>query len=137
MVYPGEVLVPDAAATVRALRAAGARFAFVHGSRAVGTERPGSDVDVAAWFDGHDPAPWTIGDLPQGADLLVLDRAPLEMAGRVALHGVLLFDDDPVARVRWLAFTRRIYLDERPRTDVARRIFFDGVRQREATHGRR
>lgn len=137
MVHTGETLVPDAPATVRALRAAGARFAFVHGSRASGTHRPGSDIDVAAWFDGHDPAPWTIGSLPPGVDLLVLDRAPLELAGRVALHGLLLFDDDPVARVRWLAFTRRIYLDERPRTYLARRIFFDGVRAREAARGRR
>lgn len=137
MVHPGEALIPDAPGTVRALRAAGARFAFVHGSRADGSERPGSDIDVAAWFDGHDPAPWTIGDLPEGVDLLVLDRAPLELAGRVALHGVLLFDDDPAARVHWLALTRRIYLDERPRTDLARRIFFDGVREREAADGRR
>jgi hypothetical protein len=137
MVHPGEALVPDAPATVRALRAAGARFAFVHGSRAEGTDRPDSDVDVAAWFDGHDPAPWTIGGLPPGVDLLVLDRAPLELAGRVALHGVLLFDDDPASRVRWLALTRRTYLDERPRTEFARRIFFAGVRAREAADGRR
>lgn len=137
MVHPGEALVPDASATVRALRAADARFAFVHGSRAEGTGRPDSDVDVAAWFDGRDPAPWTIGGLPPGVDLLVLDRAPLELAGRVALHGVLLFDDDPASRVRWLALTRRIYLDERPRTEFARRIFFAGVRAREAADGRR
>lgn len=134
---PGEALVPDAGRVVSALRAAGARFAFVHGSRAAETHRPGSDVDVAAWFDGHDPAPWAIGGLPAGVDLLVLDRAPLELAGRVALHGVLLFDDDPGARVGWLALTRRIYLDERPRTDLARRLFFDGVRAREAARGRR
>jgi predicted nucleotidyltransferase len=137
MVHPGEALVPDAPATVRALRTAGARFAFVHGSRAEGTGRPDSDVDVAAWFDERDPAPWNIGGLPPGVDLLVLDRAPLELAGRVALYGVLLFDDDPASRVRWLALTRRIYLDERPRTEFARRIFFAGVRAREAADGRR
>lgn len=100
MVHPGEALIPDAPGTVRALRAAGARFAFVHGSRVDGSERPGSDIDVAAYFDGHNPPPWTIADLPACVDLLVLDRASLELAGRVALRGVLLFDDDPVARVR-------------------------------------
>ncbi|MDQ3304714.1 MAG: hypothetical protein M3535_01810, partial [Actinomycetota bacterium] len=51
--------------------------------------------------------------------------------------GVLLFDDDPAARVTWLATTRRIYLDERPRTETARRIFFAGVRAREEARGRR
>jgi len=43
--------------------------------RADGKHRPGSDLDVGR-----------VG-------------APLERAGRVALHGVLLFDDDPPARV--------------------------------------
>lgn len=124
-------------ATVGALRAAGACFAFVHGSGEAGTHRRDFDVDVAAWFDGHDPALWTIGGLPVGGDLLVLDRAPLELAGRVALHGVLPLDDNPVARVRWLALTRKIYLDEKPRTDLARRIFFEGVGAREAAQGRR
>ncbi|MGI8758033.1 MAG: nucleotidyltransferase domain-containing protein [Acidimicrobiales bacterium] len=137
MPHPGEALVPDAEATIQALRAAGACFAFVHGSRAEGTDRKGSDIDLAAWFDGHDPAPWRIGGFPPRVDLLVLDRAPLELAGRVALHGVLLFDDDPPARVRWVALTRRMYLDERPRTEVARRIFFEGVREREEARGRR
>jgi hypothetical protein len=33
-------------------------------------------------------------------DLLVLDDAPLELAGRVAVGGRLLFEDDQVARVR-------------------------------------
>ena len=53
--------------------------------------------------------------MPPGVDLLVLDHAPLELAGRVAAHGRLLFDDDPVSRVRWEATTRNIYFDELPR----------------------
>src|SRR5688500_14005552 len=100
-----------APAAVDALRRAGARFAFVHGSRATGHEAPGSDLDVAAWWGADAPAPWDV-DVPAGIDLLVLDTAPLELAGRVALHGVLLFDDDPPARVRWQAQTRLVYLDE-------------------------
>jgi len=43
-------------AATAALHAAGARFAYLHGSRATGTARPDSDTDVAAWF-GRDPAP--------------------------------------------------------------------------------
>lgn len=115
--------VDSVAPAVRsALRAAGARFAFVHGSRTSDTARPGSDVDIAAWWGGPAPAPWEL-KLPDQVDLLVLDGAPLELAGRVALHGRLLLDDDPPARVRWVATTRKIYVDEQPRLAQARRDF--------------
>ncbi len=108
---------------VARLRRAGARFAFLHGSRATRTERPASDVDVAAWFGDEDvDATSLAADLPGAVDLLVLDTA-LELAGRVAQHGDLLFDDDPTARVAWQAATRKTYLDERPRTDRAREDF--------------
>ncbi len=102
------------AAIVAALRTAGACFAFLHGSRARGQARPDSDVDVAAYWAGAAPPAWDV-PLPDGVDLLVLNGAPLELAGRVALHGELLFDDAPPARVRWQADTRRIYLDEEDR----------------------
>lgn len=105
------------------LRSHGAGFAFVHGSRAAGTASPASDLDVAAWF-GRDVDLVEVGvDLPAGVDLLVLDTAPLELAGRVAQDGVLLFESDPAARVRWQALTRKIYLDEQPRIAQARRDF--------------
>jgi uncharacterized protein len=110
-----------------ALRAAGAVFAYLHGSVADGTARPDSDVDVAAFFGGRDPAPWTVR-LPGVVDLVVLDSAPLELAGRVALRGRLLFDDDPPARVRWEATTRKIYLDERHRTERVTADLVTGVR---------
>lgn len=113
---------------VTALRDAGARFALVHGSRVAGTARPDSDVDVAAWWGRSAPASFEV-PLPSGVDLLVLDTAPLEVAGRIALHGVLLFDDDPPARVRWVATTRKIYLDELPRLERSRREFLESVRR--------
>jgi uncharacterized protein len=109
------------------LRAAGARFAYLHGSVASGTAGPDSDVDVAAHFGGADPASWRVR-LPGRVDLVVLDSAPLELAGRVALHGRLLFDDDPPARVRWEATTRKIYLDEQPRMRQATADLVAGVR---------
>lgn len=110
-----------------ALRAAGARFAFVHGSRATGSSRPGSDFDVAAWWPGDAPEPWDVA-LPPGVDLVVLNRAPLELAGRVALRGVLLFDDDPPARVAWQAATRKCYLDEEYRQREHDRVFYEARR---------
>jgi hypothetical protein len=63
-------------------------------------------------------------------DLLVLDAAPLELAGRVALHGRLLFDDDPPARVRWQAQTRLIYLDEEWRQRWITDLFLEAHRGR-------
>jgi uncharacterized protein len=95
------------------LRAAGARFAFVHGSRVRGRPRPDSDLDVGAWWGARPPASWEV-DLPIGVDLVVLDSAPLWLVGRIAQEGRLLFDDDPRARVRWQADTRLRYLDEIP-----------------------
>jgi uncharacterized protein len=109
-----------------ALRAAGARFALVFGSTARGTARPESDLDVAAWWPSDPPNAWDV-DVPAGVDLVVLHRLPLELAGRIALEGVVLFDDDPPARVRWTADTRKIWLDERPRFEAAQREYLEAV----------
>ena len=103
----------DLEPAIAVLRATGARFAFLFGSRTEGRERVDSDADVAAWWGVDPPGPWQVA-VPEGIDLLVLDTAPLELAGRVAQHGVLLFDDDPPARVTWQADTRTVYLDDLP-----------------------
>jgi predicted nucleotidyltransferase len=79
------VVVAEAVAT---LKLAGARFAYLHGSRATGRHRPDSDIDVAAFFGDQPPASFEVL-LPPGVDLLVLDDAPLELAGRVAAGGRL------------------------------------------------
>jgi hypothetical protein len=60
-------------------------------------------------------------------DLLILDDAPLELAGRVAVGGRLLFEDDQVARVRWEALTRKIYFDKQPRIALSHREFAAAV----------
>ena len=105
-----------------ALRSAVARFAYLHGSRVLGTVRAGSDLDVAAWFGGRDVDPWAL-DLPDVVDLVVLERLPLDVAGRVAVHGVLLVDDDPPARVHWEADTRLRYFDDAWRRAMVTRDF--------------
>lgn len=123
-----QVELPDGVTVAelrRVLRRAGAAFAFVHGSRVAGTHRPGSDVDVAVWF-GRPVAAWEI-DLPGAAELMVLDTAGLELAGRVAQHGVLLFDDDPQARIAWQADRSKRFLDEaRRRDDLVATVFGRG-----------
>lgn len=118
----------DEAEVARRLRAAGAAFGFVHGSRAAGSHRPDSDLDVAAWWPGQVPDSFDVL-LPGAVDLLVLNTAPLELRGRVALHGRLLFDDDPEQRVRWTATTRKIHADEQPRLARARQDFVQAVRR--------
>lgn len=113
----------DEDVVVTALRDAGARFAFVHGSRATGGPvRPDSDLDVAAWWGVDPPAPWTV-EVPAYVDLAVLDHTPLWLAGRIAQHARLLFDDDPPARVRWQADTRLRYLDDLPAVRERYRAF--------------
>lgn len=71
--------VPGAvrAETIGALRAA-----LLHGSR-VAHPALRLRLHVAAWWAGQAPAPFDV-DLPVGVDLLVLNGAPLELAGRIA-----------------------------------------------------
>lgn len=107
-----------------ALRNADAVFAFLHGSRVTGTARADSDTDVAAWF-AESPGAWWEIPLPDGVDLLVLNTAPLELSGRVALHGRLVYDDDPPLRISWQAQVRKQYLDERWRRQMANRVFLE------------
>ncbi len=101
------------------LRTAGVRFAFVYGSR-TGLDGPwhpprhDSDLDVGAWWGEDPPASWEV-EVPEGVDLLVLDDGSLDVVGRVALHGRLLYDDDPPARVRWQADTIKVFNFEAPR----------------------
>src|ERR1700739_1592896 len=123
---PLEALTAEA---ITALRQAGARFAYLHGSRATGQSRASSDVDIAAYFGGRPPNSFEVL-LPPGVDLLILDDAPLELAGRVAVGGRLLFEDDQVARVRWEALTRKIYFDEQPRIARSHREFAAAVTAR-------
>lgn len=113
----------------RVLREAGAAFAYVHGSRARGTARGDSDLDVAAWWQADAPASFDLA-VPPGVDLMVLNTAPLELRGRVAATGVLLFEADRAARVDWEAMTRKIYFDEKPRLDRAHREFAAALARR-------
>lgn len=111
------------------LRQNGAAFAYLHGSRAAGAGKPQSDVDIAAYFDEPHPEAFEVL-LPTGVDLVVLNDAPLELAGRIAMQGKLLFARDQSARVVWEATTRKIYLDELPRLHRAHRDFAEAVLHR-------
>ncbi|UQX12092.1 nucleotidyltransferase domain-containing protein [Candidatus Mycobacterium methanotrophicum] len=116
------------AEAITVLRRHGAVFAYLHGSRANNTAKPTSDIDVAAYFGAQPPQAFEVL-LPSGVDLLVLDDAPLELAGRVAMYGTLLFETDQATRVAWEATTRKIYLDELPRIIRAHLEFGEAVRR--------
>jgi len=116
----------EVAAACQALADQGATFAYLHGSQADGSARPDSDIDIAAYFDPPVPAAFEV-DVPPGIDLLVLNSAPLEIRGRIALHGQLVLEADPVARVRWESMTRKIYLDEKPRIERSHAEFLAAV----------
>lgn len=111
---------------VASLSDAGADFAYLFGSQARGEAQEESDLDVAAHFPREAPQAFEL-EMPAGVDLLILNDAPLAIKGRVATEGVLLFESDPVAHVRWLATTRKIYFDEKYRMDLAARDFVSAV----------
>lgn len=122
MDVPGRI-----AAAVDTVRTAGGLFGYLHGSQADGTARPGSDIDIAVFFGRRDLVASDIL-LPPGVDLLVLDTAPLELAGRIAAKGSPLFEANSAARVDWEASTRKIYFDEKPRFERSHREFLEAVR---------
>lgn len=125
-VYTREV---DRDATIEALsarltREPGVIAAWVFGSVARGTSRPGSDVDVALLTGA--PASGTIDDLRldlaadlasvigREVDLVVLDRAPTDLVHRVLRDGVLLIERDRSARIRFEVDARNRYFDMAP-----------------------
>lgn len=90
--------------------------AWLFGSRARGEEHSGSDVDIAVLL--RDEPPRTLagmaldlaGDLEERlerpVDLVVLNRAPADLAHRVLRDGRLVHDADHSARVRWTVRVR-------------------------------
>ncbi|MPZ71229.1 MAG: nucleotidyltransferase domain-containing protein [Actinobacteria bacterium] len=97
-------------------------FAYLYGSHASGTSGPRSDVDVAVYLeDGSDGtlelSLRLAGVLeressvaPVGA-LLVLNSAPIAIAGRVIEEGHVIYSRDETRRVRHASETLRHYHD--------------------------
>jgi uncharacterized protein len=98
--------------------------AWLFGSRARGTARPTSDLDVAILFSEDPPrtlaglhldlADRLTGEVGRAVDLVVLNRAPVDLVHRVLRDGILLLEHDRSARIRFEVRARNEYFDLLP-----------------------
>jgi predicted nucleotidyltransferase len=97
---------------------------YVYGSVARGESHEESDVDVAVLY-AQEPPPTLEGlglDLEdelerllgRSVDLVVLNRAPVDLIHRVLRDGVLVYDSNPSARIRFEVTARNAYFDLLP-----------------------
>jgi predicted nucleotidyltransferase len=97
---------------------------YLYGSVARGEAGRDSDVDIAVLYT-QDPPPTLeglgldLGDqlerhLARPVDLLVLNRAPVDLMHRVLRDGVLVYDGDPSARISFEVRARNAYFDLLP-----------------------
>ncbi|HEX3126515.1 MAG TPA: nucleotidyltransferase domain-containing protein [Thermoanaerobaculia bacterium] len=105
--------------------------AWLFGSVARGTARSGSDVDIAVLF--RDDPPRTLEgyrfDLEAELErmlripvqLIVLNRAPVDLTRRVLRDGKLLVNQDPSRRIRFEVRARNEYWDLEPYLRLYRR----------------
>ena len=106
--------------------------AYLYGSRARGTARPDSDVDVAILLTAP-PAPTLQGvarDLEGSLEralrlpvqVVVLNTASPDLAHRVLRDGAILLDRDRPARLRFEVQSRNEYFDMEPIRRLYRRL---------------
>jgi len=102
----------------------GVDFAYLFGSTATGRRTSESDVDLATHLadaiDAHsarlDVARVAATHLGTDAiDVIVLNTAPIALAGRVLTSRRVLVDRDPFARHRYESLTARMFQDFRLR----------------------
>ena len=105
---------------------------YLYGSRARGTARSGSDLDLAVLL----AAPPTstlrsvaraIEDVVERAlripvEAVVLNRAPADLVHRVLRDGILVLDRDRAARLRFEVRARNEYFDLAPLRRLYRRM---------------
>lgn len=105
---------------------------YLFGSRARGTARPSSDVDLAVLLRIA-PAP-TLGGVARDleatieravgipAEVVVMNTAPPDLVHRILRDGELLLDRDRAARIRFEVQSRNEYFDLAPVRRLYRRM---------------
>ena len=105
---------------------------YVYGSVARGEARGTSDIDVAVLYT-QEPPPTLDGLglelgytlerlLGKPVDLVILNRAPLDLIHRVLRDGVLVYDSNPSFRIRFEVQARNAYFDLLPYLHQYRRM---------------
>jgi predicted nucleotidyltransferase len=98
------------------------RFAYLFGGAGRGALRPLSDVDVAVYLDDAadpiQPRLDLIGVITKHlgtdeVDLVVLNRAPTALRGRILQSRRVIVDKDPFLRHRFESLALRTFLDFR------------------------
>jgi uncharacterized protein len=117
------LLVQLREAAERAFRETPVIFAYLFGSQTTGRTHARSDVDVAVYVElangeqpGLDLTLDLIGKFETAAhlgnvDLVVLNAAPLCLAGRIIQQRVVLYSRDEPARVRFESLKLREFFD--------------------------
>jgi len=111
-------------------------FAYLFGSLARGNPTPLSDIDIAVFLiEGVDPAEKKmdiLGHLVElvgtdEIDLVILNTAPLSLAGRILKNRKVIADTAPFLRHRYESLTLREYFDFSLREmDILKRRYLDG-----------
>jgi len=112
----------------------GIAAAYLFGSVARGTARPGSDVDVGVLYSKDPPKTWAglclsldlEGDLERALELPVqvvaLNDAPVDLIIRVLRDGKLLVDRDRSRRIQFEVRSRNEFWDLEPYLRLYRRM---------------
>jgi predicted nucleotidyltransferase len=118
------------------LHGAGVAAVYLFGSIQRGTATAASDVDVGVLYATVPPStldggPLDLGDmlereLGRSVDLVVLNRAPVDLRARILRGGELVFERDRSARIRFEVATRNEAFDLEP---VLRRYRSPGGRR--------